>query len=135
MIGVFYSCVTSSGTYVHAHSGLGVRTLCGAKIYRVSGDSLREPVVLDDELLCGRCKRIAQAHLARAEEETKAVDGFLVRTEARRLVWICSRCARGVANPVGRRFRFAGETCPRCADPGVGMVMLPATKNENGEER
>jgi hypothetical protein len=44
--------------------------------------------------------------------------------------WVCSRCASGNPEGIGRRFRFAYERCPTCPDPGVGMVLVPKEAQE-----
>lgn len=47
--------------------------------------------------------------------------------------WVCSRCASGNPEGVGRRFRFPYEPCPTCGDPGVGMVLVPK-ENHGGSQ-
>lgn len=39
--------------------------------------------------------------------------------------WVCSRCRPAYSKElIGGRFRFGGEKCPTCADPGCGMWLV-----------
>ena len=46
-------------------------------------------------------------------------------------LWVCSRCARGLADVLGWRARYFWEnSCPRCKTPGCGMALVTATEDE-----
>jgi hypothetical protein len=38
--------------------------------------------------------------------------------------WVCSKCAHGKPEGLGRRARHPNEPCPTCSAPGVGMVLV-----------
>lgn len=41
--------------------------------------------------------------------------------------WVCTRCS---LEGRGLRGRMASETCPRCENPGAGMVLVRASAEE-----